>query len=130
MPSSLPSVFRSVIQRFRPLFLDSNIGLSQRRCSPCNTIIFIVVPENEVCIVKAVRGITVVELVDMNLAPKILLESRSESEQKKFGWFTCTGGNMRLFLTLERTAFVCGEGFSINGREIRSSINVAHFQEG
>ena len=72
--------------------------------------------ENELCLVKAVRGITLVELVDLNRSPKIYFEPRIESEQRKFGWFACTGGQMKLNLTLERTAFVCGEGVSIIGK--------------
>ncbi|PAV85313.1 hypothetical protein WR25_13103 [Diploscapter pachys] len=66
--------------------------------------------------VKAVRGITVLEEVDLNKLPKLYFEQRNEYDQRKFGWFACTGGSIRLNLTIDRTAFVCGEAVTMIGK--------------
>uniref|UniRef100_A0A8R1DSU8 Arrestin_C domain-containing protein n=1 Tax=Caenorhabditis japonica TaxID=281687 RepID=A0A8R1DSU8_CAEJA len=67
-------------------------------------------------VVKAVRGITVVESLDLNKISKTWFETRNEFEQRKFGWFACTGGHIRLHLSIERSAFVCGEAISFIGK--------------
>ncbi|CAB3411650.1 unnamed protein product [Caenorhabditis bovis] len=67
-------------------------------------------------IVKAVRGITVIEPLDLNLVCRHFFEPKNEFEQRKFGWFACTGGHIRLQLTIERCAFVCGEAIAFIGK--------------
>ncbi|ULT82250.1 hypothetical protein L5515_017766 [Caenorhabditis briggsae] len=67
-------------------------------------------------LVKAVRGITVVESLDLNKISKTWFEPKTEFEQRKFGWFACTGGHIRLHLTFERSAFVCGEAIPFIGK--------------
>ncbi|CAI5455444.1 unnamed protein product [Caenorhabditis angaria] len=67
-------------------------------------------------IVKAIRGITICESLDLNKIPKSWFESKTEFEQRKFGWFSCTGGHIRLNVTIERCAFVCGEAISFIGK--------------
>ncbi|KIH64979.1 arrestin domain protein [Ancylostoma duodenale] len=66
--------------------------------------------------VKAVRGITVIEELDLNKLSKSYFEPISEFEHRKFGWLSCFGGQIRLTLNIDRTAFVCGEGMTVVGR--------------
>ncbi|ETN70601.1 arrestin domain protein [Necator americanus] len=72
--------------------------------------------DGEPSMVKAVRGITVIEELDLNKLSKTYFEPISEFEHRKFGWFSCFGGQIRLTLNIDRTAFVCGEGMSVVGR--------------
>ncbi|CAJ0609362.1 unnamed protein product [Cylicocyclus nassatus] len=72
--------------------------------------------DGEPSLLKAVRGITVIEDVDLNKLSKTFFEPISEFEQRKFGWFSCFGGQIRLTVNIDRTAFVCGEGMTVVGR--------------
>ncbi|VDM53904.1 unnamed protein product [Angiostrongylus costaricensis] len=67
-------------------------------------------------VVKAVRGITIIEELDLNKLSKSYFEPIAEFEHRKFGWFSCFGGQIRLTLNMDRSAFVCGEGMTIVGR--------------
>ncbi|EYC01838.1 hypothetical protein Y032_0104g3629 [Ancylostoma ceylanicum] len=72
--------------------------------------------DGEPSMVKAVRGITVIEELDLNKLSKSYFEPISEFEHRKFGWLSCFGGQIRLTLNIDRTAFVCGEGMTVVGR--------------
>ncbi|KJH44797.1 hypothetical protein DICVIV_09179 [Dictyocaulus viviparus] len=68
--------------------------------------------------VKAVRGFTVIEELDLNKLPTSYFEPISEYEHRKFGCFSCFGGQIRLTLHMDRSAFVCGEGMTIVGDDV------------
>lgn len=64
-----------------------------------------------------------IESLDLNKISKTWFEPKTEFEQRKFGWFACTGGHIRLHLTFERSAFVCGEAIPFIGRFNFSNYN-------
>lgn len=66
-------------------------------------------------IVNAVKGFTIIETFDLNVLPYRYFEPPSHHLAKKFGLFSCTGGQIKLHFTICRSAFVCGENISIEG---------------
>ncbi|KAI3413919.1 hypothetical protein GPALN_011393 [Globodera pallida] len=72
--------------------------------------------DNEIRRVNAVRGFTVVERFDLALLPDNYFEPTAHHLVKKFGLFSCTGGQLRLNFSICRSAFVCGENIIIEGR--------------
>uniref|UniRef100_A0A7E4V2C3 Arrestin_C domain-containing protein n=1 Tax=Panagrellus redivivus TaxID=6233 RepID=A0A7E4V2C3_PANRE len=72
--------------------------------------------ENETKKFCAVKGFTVVEPFDLNGLPVCYFEPAVHVLSKKFGLFSCTGGQIKLNFTISRTAFVCGENISIEGK--------------
>ncbi|VDM77925.1 unnamed protein product [Strongylus vulgaris] len=89
--------------------------------------------DGEPSMVKAVRGITIIEELDLNKLSKSYFEPISEFEQRKFGWFSCFGGQIRLTLNIDRTAFVCGEGMTtslIDMQEMQEDILAMSVEQG
>ncbi|KAE9555344.1 hypothetical protein FO519_001426 [Halicephalobus sp. NKZ332] len=71
--------------------------------------------ENESRIITATKGITIVEKFDLNVLPRKYFEPPNHHLTKKFGLFSCTGGQIKLHFNICRSAFVCGENISIDG---------------
>uniref|UniRef100_A0AC34Q5E8 Arrestin C-terminal-like domain-containing protein n=1 Tax=Panagrolaimus sp. JU765 TaxID=591449 RepID=A0AC34Q5E8_9BILA len=72
--------------------------------------------ENVTRIVTSLKGLTVVEKFDLNVLSRQYFEPPNYNLTKKFGLFSCTGGHIKLTFTVCRSAFVCGENISIEGR--------------
>uniref|UniRef100_A0A914V716 Arrestin C-terminal-like domain-containing protein n=1 Tax=Plectus sambesii TaxID=2011161 RepID=A0A914V716_9BILA len=74
---------------------------------------------------SARRAFTVLETNDLNTVPQSLREPVVRSSVKKFGRFSCTGGQVKFTASVGRQAFVAGENVPINGRlENRSNNRV------
>ncbi|KAL3123634.1 hypothetical protein niasHT_005662 [Heterodera trifolii] len=95
--TSLESKSASVLYTLRVAFVYRNI-------------------DNEIRQVNAVRGFTVVERFDLTLLPECYFAPTTHHLVKKFGLFSCTGGQLRLNFSICRSAFVCGENIIIEGR--------------
>ena len=65
---------------------------------------------------NTIRAISVCELNDLNKLPLIFNQSHNQMSAKNLGWFSCTGGQVKLSIRINRLAFVCGENISIIGR--------------
>ncbi|VDN57072.1 unnamed protein product [Dracunculus medinensis] len=64
----------------------------------------------------ALRGFTIIESLDLNLLSSAFFKSQAIQNVKKFGFFSCTGGHVKLVISIPRTAFVCGEYIHFEGR--------------
>ena len=97
--------------------------------NPCRYIL-----ENETNKLHFVRGITVVEKFDIGLLPQEVyfrfihfllmnivyfvqyFQPNPHNLLKKFGLFSCTGGQIKMNFQISCTAFVCGENIKIDGK--------------
>lgn len=85
----------------------------KRRSNPKTTFISL---DNETNELHFVRGITIVEKFDIGVLPPEYFHPTPHNLVKKFGLFSCTGGQIRLNFQICRAAFVCGENITIEGR--------------
>jgi hypothetical protein len=83
--------------------------------------------DNEIRRVNAVRGFSVVECFDLARIGNYYFQPTSHQLAKKFGLFSCTGGQIRLHFAINRSAFVCGEHMIIEGWrcDLNSAMNSA-----
>jgi hypothetical protein len=56
-----------------------------------------------------------VERFDVARLPNTYFQPASHHLTKKFGLFSCTGGQIRLHFSINRSAFVSGENIVIEG---------------
>lgn len=74
----------------------------------------------------ALRGFTIIESLDLNLLSSAFFKSQAIQNVKKFGFFSCTGGHVKLVISIPRTAFVCGEYIHFEGKS-QLNIVINHF---
>ncbi|KAF7627169.1 Arrestin_C domain-containing protein [Meloidogyne graminicola] len=65
---------------------------------------------------KTICGFTVVDCFDLARMPKFYFQPCSQNVVKKFGLFSCTGGQIRLNFSINGVAFVGGENIIIEGK--------------
>nr|CAD2178828.1 unnamed protein product [Meloidogyne enterolobii] len=65
---------------------------------------------------KTICGFTVVDCFDLARMPKFYFLPHVQNIVKKFGLFSCTGGQIRLHFSINRVAFVGGENMVIEGK--------------
>jgi len=64
---------------------------------------------------KTICGFTLVDCFDLARMPKFYFLPHVQNIVKKFGLFSCTGGQIRLHFSINRVAFVGGENIVIEG---------------
>lgn len=114
----IPSEKVVVVQFEEPLPTDLITSLESKNASVLYTVraqLKFKSEENEMRTVAALKGFSVVEKFDLNLLPRKYFEPPNHHLTKKFGMFSCTGGQIKLHFTICRSAFVCGENISIEG---------------
>uniref|UniRef100_A0A914MGA2 Arrestin C-terminal-like domain-containing protein n=1 Tax=Meloidogyne incognita TaxID=6306 RepID=A0A914MGA2_MELIC len=65
---------------------------------------------------KTICGFTLVDCFDLARMPKFYFLPHVQNIVKKFGLFSCTGGQIRLHFSINRVAFVGGENIVIEGK--------------
>ncbi|KAL7075545.1 hypothetical protein ACQ4LE_005022 [Meloidogyne hapla] len=65
---------------------------------------------------KTICGFTVVDCFDLARMPRFYFQPYVQHIVKKFGLFSCTGGQIRLHFSINRVAFVGGENIVIEGK--------------